>query len=149
MHVHNFTTVNNNHVQLVPRYHNARWAPVVRRWRSSAALAGYLANLLVQSELKLVVLMEPFAPFNIGHALFDGLYPIYVSMLKLGLERGHKSVVPIVSNLWASERRRQLHVGDRITFFHQNRLSTAAVTDLGSWGNASTVAKKCSFRNWL
>ena len=145
MHVHKDTVLDNSvRMQLCPRYLDAHWRPKITRWKNAHALAQHLKGMLVQYETRLAVLMEPFAPWNIGHALFDGLYPPYVSMLTLGLERSDANVpvLPIILNQIATDRTREVQLGDRVAFVQQARLMKGVVKNLSEWRGGGS----CTFR---
>ena len=97
-------------VQLCDRY-EARWLPSIRRFADQKALNAHLLWLAkVAEEPSLTLFFEPFAPFNIGHALFDGLYPAFLALLKFGL--GGLPFVPLVAADCCREHERSAQKAD-------------------------------------
>jgi hypothetical protein len=71
---------------------------VIVRPRSNTTLKIKVVSTITGSPLVvgkdgLHVHFIPHAPFNISHALFDGLYPAFLSMLKFGVERENFTLV--------------------------------------------------------
>ena len=64
-------------------YHNTL-SEFAAKLRSTSNVRGHEGQVVVQPNLTLVFL--PLYHFNVGHGIWDGLYPAFVSMLQLGLE---------------------------------------------------------------
>lgn len=60
------------------------WKPVIMKFGSDEQLTNYVQNLRNIEAIDLSVLSDNLWYGNIGHGLFDVLYPIYLSMLKFG-----------------------------------------------------------------
>merc|ERR1740123_1329966 len=64
---------------------------------------GLLGKIWEHSGLTLAT--QPVYHFNVGHALFDGFYPAFVSLLQLGLEARRFRVFVLSGHLGDVERR--------------------------------------------
>jgi hypothetical protein len=62
------------------------WKPRMQTFRSSEELNGFVASKAVVEQPGLSAQFNPLFHHNIGHALFDGLYPAYMALTKLGLQ---------------------------------------------------------------
>lgn len=56
----------------------------VKRHRNPNMFAAYLRNRSVEESTGVTLAFTPVWHFNIGHALFDGLYPAFVSLIQWG-----------------------------------------------------------------
>jgi hypothetical protein len=60
------------------------WQPKVMKFDSEEELNAYIQNLQNMKTVDLSILSDNLWYGNVGHGLFDVLYPIYLSMLKFG-----------------------------------------------------------------
>jgi len=60
------------------------WRPQIKKFNSEEELNNYIETLQDIKIVDLAVLADNLWYGNIGHGLFDGLYPIYLSLLKFG-----------------------------------------------------------------
>lgn len=60
------------------------WSPLVMKFDSEADLNAYVESLKITDEYNLSVLSDNLWYGNVGHGLFDVLYPIYLSLVKFG-----------------------------------------------------------------
>jgi hypothetical protein len=80
-----FLTVKNIDLPIVKKFTiSYDWKPAVMKFDSEKDLAEYVTNLGNIQELCLSVLADNLWYGNVGHGLFDVLYPIYLSLLKFG-----------------------------------------------------------------
>jgi len=70
------------------------WMPRVNVFNSSKDISDHVATKAVVEELGLSLMFNPLFHQNIGHALFDGLYPAYMALVKLGLEEKNFRPIP-------------------------------------------------------
>jgi len=60
------------------------WSPKIKVFNSDLDLENYVKSFNNVSSIKLSVLSDVLWYGNVGHALFDGLYPIYLALIKFG-----------------------------------------------------------------
>lgn len=60
------------------------WKPEIMKFNSSKELTAYVHGLQDVESIELSVLADNLWYGNVGHGLFDVLYPIYLSLLKFG-----------------------------------------------------------------
>jgi hypothetical protein len=76
------------------------WKPQVKFFNSDLELRSYVENFDSISSIKLSVLSDVLWYGNPAHALFDGLYPIYLALIKFG----HKdSPFSFLAGEWVSK----------------------------------------------
>jgi len=89
------------------------WVPRPQRFQSSQAIADHVASKLLLEEAGLSVHFNPLFPQNIGHGIFDGLYPAFVATVRLGLQdRTWLPVVGVPADCFAEPAAGGLSVGD-------------------------------------
>lgn len=62
----------------------APWKPIVKLFKNEREISEYLITFDKREEIELSVIGDNWWYGNIAHALFDGLYPIYVALVKFG-----------------------------------------------------------------
>ena len=60
------------------------WAPIVKVFLNEKDIEDYLFLFQVKQEVQLSVIGDNLWYGNIGHALFDGFYPLYLALVKFG-----------------------------------------------------------------
>lgn len=60
------------------------WKPEIMKFKSEDDLNNYFSSIKVDDEIDLSVLADNLWYGNVGHGLFDVLYPIYLALLKFG-----------------------------------------------------------------
>lgn len=61
-----------------------KWAPVVKVFANKQEIENYLAEYTNKEEIELSTLGDNLWYGNIGHALWDGVYPLYLALVKFG-----------------------------------------------------------------
>ena len=80
-----FLTVNDVNLPYVKKFTiSYHWKPIVMKFDSEEELSAYVQNLHNVTSIDLSVLADNLWYGNVGHGLFDCLYPIYLSLLKFG-----------------------------------------------------------------
>jgi hypothetical protein len=62
----------------------SQWRPILKTFDDENSLNEYISSLQITDRIELAGLGDNWWYGNIGHALFDGLYPIYLAMVKFG-----------------------------------------------------------------
>ena len=60
------------------------WSPIVKVFLNEKEIEDYLFLFQVKQEIQLSVIGDNLWYGNIGHALFDGFYPLYLALVKFG-----------------------------------------------------------------
>jgi len=60
------------------------WQPAVKKFRRLEGLAAHVARHTLEELRGLSLHFNPMFHHNIGHALFDGLYPAFLALMKFG-----------------------------------------------------------------
>lgn len=77
------------------------WKPKVLNFESHEQLEAYLAHFGTLGEIPLAVYGDILWVSNIGHALFDGLYPLFLSLVKFDK---HNEDFTLIVNHWENHR---------------------------------------------
>ena len=73
------------------------WIPYIKMFKDEDSLNAYVKSLRSIQRVELAALGDNWWYGNIGHALFDGLYPIYLALVKFGY--AHQPFVILSDNL--------------------------------------------------
>jgi len=93
-----YLTTNDQQLPLVNKFTNtSSWRPVTKIFRTASELDTYVQSLGTINECELAALCECWWNHCIGHALFDGLYPIYLALVKFGY---HDKSFVLLSDVW-------------------------------------------------
>lgn len=92
------------------------WAPVVKIFNSEQDIEQYLAAHKDKVEVELATLGDNLWYGNIGHALWDGLYPLYLALIKFGYT---DSPFTLLSSDWSNK---ETMAYDIVTKFSGNHL---------------------------
>lgn len=76
------------------------WRPQVKVFNSDLELEIYINSFNNVSSVKLSVLSDVLWYGNVAHALFDGLYPIYLALIKFGY---HDDTFSFLAGEWVSK----------------------------------------------
>ena len=82
-------------VQNCNRYWDTYWQPDIKVFDNTTEIQRYLDSKSSFRYSGLHLFFEPYAPVNVGHALFDGLYPAFVLLLKFGLS--NHAFTPVIN----------------------------------------------------
>lgn len=114
--IYYFTLANEN-LPLVNKFTDLyKWAPVVKVFNSEEEIDNYLSSFNSIQNVELATLGDNLWYGNIGHALFDGLYPLYLALVKFGYK---DSSFTLLSSDWDNK---QAMAYDIITKFSGNHL---------------------------
>ena len=92
------------------------WAPIVKTFSNEEEIENYLSNFQNKQELELSILGDNLWYGNIGHALFDGLYPLYLALIKFGY---CNNSFTLLSSDWDNKK---VMAYDIISRFSENQL---------------------------
>jgi len=137
------------------------WQPRTQIFNSSQDMIDHVASKAVVDEPGLSVHFSPLFHHNIGHALFDGLYPAYMALIKLGLEEKNFRPIPLIpDNCFdasdpLSQEKMPLMAGDIIEAYlpdprynktlRPSKVKVLYVTDSDSTLPAGSDANLCTF----
>lgn len=92
------------------------WAPIVKVFTNEQEIEDYLFLFQIKEEILLSVIGDNLWYGNIGHALFDGLYPLYLALVKFGYINDE---FVLLSSDWSNKQTMSYHI---ITKFSGNQL---------------------------
>ena len=93
-----------------------KWAPIVKVFNNEEEIESYLFKFQNKQEIELSTLGDNLWYGNIGHALWDGLYPLYLALIKFGYV---DNLFTLLSSDWDNK---QTMSYDIITKFSGNHL---------------------------
>ena len=80
-----YFSLTNEKLPLVNKFTDSyRWVPVVKVFNNEEEIENYLSKFENKKEVELSTLGDNLWYGNIGHALFDGFYPLYLALVKFG-----------------------------------------------------------------
>jgi len=111
------TTDKNINPPYVTKFMNMyHWRPEIKFFDTEEQIQEYLTTFENKQEIELSVLGDNIWYGNMGHALWDGFYPLYLSLLKFGYK--NENFIYLTSD-WHNK---QIMVYDVITKFSGNTL---------------------------
>jgi hypothetical protein len=108
------STINPPHVTKFMNMYG--WRPEIRVFDTEGQIQEYLSTFENKQEIELSVIGDNIWYGNMGHALWDGFYPLYLSLLKFGYK--NENFVYLTSD-WHNK---QIMAYDVITKFSGNNL---------------------------
>mmetsp|Transcript_51254 Transcript_51254/g.81461 ORF Transcript_51254/g.81461 Transcript_51254/m.81461 type:complete len:689 (-) Transcript_51254:169-2235(-) len=94
------------------------WQPQIQVFPDEAAIANHVAGKDIIEEKGLSVQFDPLFHQNIGHALFDGLYPAYLATVKLDVqEHAWRPVVGVDAGCIDDSSSAKLEVGSLVEVY--------------------------------
>mmetsp|Transcript_61899 Transcript_61899/g.117179 ORF Transcript_61899/g.117179 Transcript_61899/m.117179 type:complete len:925 (-) Transcript_61899:2-2776(-) len=145
--------INNLDVKRANKYEGT-WRPRVESFPSAARIKDHLEKKTVIQEKGLSLYFHPLFHHNIGHGIFDGLYPAFVALVKFGLQdQPVRPIVAVTSDCFDEFAPGQLAEGDIVETYLKDpkygrslRTSHAKITKFAQ-DNRGPVS--CSFRDGL
>lgn len=112
--------VNSIDVRRANKYEGS-WRPKVERFSDKGRMKDWLEKKLVIEEKGLSLYFHPLFHHNIGHAIFDGLYPAFLALVKLGLhDRPFRPVVSASPDCFDDSANGSLNPGDAVETYIQS-----------------------------
>lgn len=112
-----YFTLSHENLPLVNKFTDSYgWAPQVKVFSSEEEITAYLSLFKNKEQITLSTLGDNLWYGNIGHALWDGLYPLYLALVKFGYK---DDSFTLLSSPWDNK---QTMAYDIITKFSGNKL---------------------------